>query len=189
MSPTSRCYIFSRVIHVFVHLTQWNVWPRHSQFFLNSCWISVLFCVLFYSFGILLLQQLNILGAIMNVSFCLISSSPLFFPQRILCILLLSKGLSCFFRDGTHCALRSSHDAAFLPDKARVWVRRLNDPLGKIVSALNTNRAQWRKQCMYRMKLQCAGCTIVSNWSWCSNGIIYIDCLYFKKCNMYNCKH
>lgn len=55
----------------------------------------------------------------------------------------------CCFWAGTRCALRSSHDAGFLPDKARVWAGRLNDPQGKVVSALSNNGVQQRRNvCM-----------------------------------------
>lgn len=113
--------------------------------FLLYLFHSILF-FLFYSFGILLLQQFNFLRAIMKVSFDLISSFSLFSLQVSAAFFCFAQGwaaVQCRFRAHTRCVLRSSHDAGFLPDKARVLAGRLNDPLRKFF--YNSNRVQQSK--------------------------------------------
>lgn len=69
------------------NLKQWEF----SRFvsLMSVCSAAALFGLCFYSVAILLLQQLDVLWAIMNVSFCLISSSLLSIPQSVFCIFVL----------------------------------------------------------------------------------------------------
>lgn len=64
-----------------------------------------------------------------------------FFPLKVCAAFFCSPkdwaAVQCgCFRARTRCALRSSHDARFLPHKARVWAGRLSDPQGNTVLEL-----------------------------------------------------
>lgn len=101
------------------------------------------YSILFYfTFRISWPQPSNILGAIMNVSFHLISSSSLISPQSICCILLIPRSLSCLllpaaaaFRRRRPLCSQIIAMPRFCLTRQRLWSGSLTHPKGRVMAS------------------------------------------------------